>query len=80
MQRQQYGIASIRGTNPMPKETGAFRLQNLCDIRLLLLEEAEQLNRGFINHPRKIMYKVVEHLRILLHCLQEGAVFPLAKG
>lgn len=67
MQRQHYGTALMRGTNLILRKIGAFGLQNLCDIRLLLLKEAEQWNGGFINHPRKIMYKVVEHLRILLH-------------
>ena len=79
MQRQQYGTASMRGTNPILWKIGAFGLQDLCDFRLLLLKEAEQWNRGFNNHPRKIMYKVVEHLRILLHRFQERALFSLAE-
>lgn len=68
-----------RAQYPVAGEVWALRLDNLGDIRFILLKEAKDRNWWLVDCPRKIVDQIVQHLGILFDRFQKGASFTMSK-
>ena len=51
-----------------------FEFEHFGDVRLVLLKETKQGNRHCMDSARKVMQEVCQHLRILVHDLEQAAM------